>query len=96
MEPSELQDLVRGVRAIEKALGATKQIQPGEQDVRNMALHSVVSVRDIAAGATIGVADVWAKRPGTGIPAGQLDKIVGRVARRDIAKGRLVAWDDLV
>jgi len=95
MEPSELQDLVRGVRAIEKALGATKQIQPGEQDVRNMALHSVVSVREIAAGATIRVADVWAKRPGTGIPARQLDEIIGRRTKHAIASDTLVRWDDL-
>ena len=52
MEPAELAELVRGIRAIEQARGATKKIQPGEQDVRNMALHSVVSIRDIAAGAT--------------------------------------------
>jgi sialic acid synthase SpsE len=95
MEPAELADLVRGVRAIEKALGATKQIQPGEQNVRDMALHSIVSVRDIASGATIGPDDVWAKRPGTGIPARQLDEIVGRRAKRAIAKDTLVSWDDL-
>ena len=53
MEPAELAELVKGIRAIEQARGATKKIQPGEQDVRNMALHSVVSIRDIAAGATI-------------------------------------------
>ncbi|PYR41838.1 MAG: hypothetical protein DMF93_07485 [Acidobacteria bacterium] len=81
--------------AIERARGATKTIQPGEQDVRDMALHSVVSVRDIAAGATIAAADVWAKRPGTGIPARRLDEVIGRVARRAIASGRLVQWDDL-
>lgn len=96
MEPAELQDLVRGVRSIEKALGATKQIQPGEQEVRDMALHSVVSVRDIAAGATIGVADVWAKRPGTGIPARRLNEVIGRVAKRAIANDTLLSWDDLV
>jgi sialic acid synthase SpsE len=95
MEPAELKDLVQGVRAIEKALGATKQIQPGEQDVRNMALHSIVSVRAIAEGATIGAGDVWAKRPGTGIPARQLDEVVGRRARHGIAKDSLVSWDDL-
>src|SRR6185436_19943122 len=95
MEPAELKDLVRGIRAIEQARGNTKQIQPGEQDVRNMALHSVVSIRDIAAGATIGADDVWAKRPGTGIPARQLDEVIGRVARHSIQKDRLVSWDDL-
>jgi sialic acid synthase SpsE len=95
MEPRELADVVRGIRAVEQAAGATKRIQPGEQDVRNMAHHSVVSIRDIAAGATIGAADVWAKRPGTGIPARQLPEIVGRTAKRAIPKDHLVSWDDL-
>ena len=95
MEPRELEDLVKGIRAIERARGATKKIQPGEQDVRNMAHHSIVSIRDIAAGATIGAADVWAKRPGTGIPARQLGEIVGRKAKHAIAKDRLISWDDL-
>jgi N-acetylneuraminate synthase len=95
MEPAELADLVRGIRAIEQARGATKAIQPGEQDVRNMAHHSVVSIRDIAAGARIGAEDVWAKRPGTGIPARQLQDVVGRAARRAIGKDQLITWDDL-
>ena len=96
MEPRELEDLVKGIRAIERARGSTKKIQPGEQDVRNMAHHSVVSIRDIAAGATIAAGDVWAKRPGTGIPARQLGEIVGRKAKRAIAKDRLISWDDLL
>jgi sialic acid synthase SpsE len=95
MEPRDLAELISGVRAIEKARGATKMIQPGEQDVRNMANHSVVSIRDIAAGVTIALGDVWAKRPGTGIPARRLDEIVGRTAKRPITKDRLIAWDDL-
>ncbi|PYR01588.1 MAG: polyhydroxyalkanoate biosynthesis repressor PhaR [Acidobacteria bacterium] len=95
IEPSELADLIRGVRAIERGLGATKTIQPGEQDVRDMAHHSVVSVRAIPAGATIGVHDVWAKRPGTGIPARHLGDVIGRVAKQRIEKDRLIQWNDL-
>jgi sialic acid synthase SpsE len=95
MEPSELAAVVRGIRAIERARGAAKTIQPGEQEVRHMAHHSVVSLRPIAAGATIGADDVWTKRPGTGIPARQLGEVVGRVARRAIAKDALIAWSDL-
>ena len=96
MEPGELAEVVRGIRAIEQARGATKTIQPGEQDVRNMAHHSVVSLFDIPAGQVIRSDDVWAKRPGTGIPAHQLGEVVGRVARRPIGKDALVTWDDLV
>jgi len=95
MEPKELEALVKDIRTIERSLGAIKQIQPGEQDVRDMALHSVVSIRDIAAGATIAAADVWVKRPGTGIPAWRLHDVIGRVAKRAIAKDSLVSLDDL-
>jgi sialic acid synthase SpsE len=95
IEPAELKELVRGIRVIERATGATKTIQPGEQDVRNMAHHSVVSIRDIAAGATIGADDVWAKRPGTGIPARQLADVIGRTARRHIPADQLIRWEDL-
>ena len=95
IEPAELTEIVKGIRAIEQARGATKTIQPGEQEVRDMALHSVVSLRDIAAGATIGRDDVWPKRPGTGIPARQLGEVIGRVAKHPIASGRLLQWDDL-
>jgi sialic acid synthase SpsE len=95
LEPDELKELVRGVRAIERASGATKTIHPGEQEVRAMAHHSVVTVRPIAAGATITAEDVWAKRPGTGIPAARLDEIIGRVAARAIPQDHLVSWDDL-
>ena len=95
MEPAELADLVRGIRAVERARGAVKTIQPGEQDVRNMAHHSVVSLREIPAGATIAAADVWPKRPGTGIPARQLSEVIGRVAARAIPIDQLVQWSDL-
>ena len=95
MEPRELEALVTGIRAIERARGAAKRIQPGEQEVRDMAHHSVVSIRDIAAGATIAADDVWAKRPGTGIPAARLGEVIGRQAKRAMAKDRLVSWDDL-
>ena len=95
MEPKELEALVKDIRAVERSLGATKQIQPGEQDVRNMALHSVVSIRDIAVGATVAAADIWPKRPGTGIPAARMGELIGRTTKRAIAKDQLISWDDL-
>jgi len=95
MEPKELEALVKDIRAVEQSLGAAKKIQPGEQDVRNMALHSVVSIRDIEAGRAISAEDVWPKRPGTGIPAARLRGVLGRTARSAIPKDRLIAWDDL-
>jgi N,N'-diacetyllegionaminate synthase len=95
MEPKELEALVKDIRAVERSLGGAKKIQPGEQDVRNMALHSIVSISDIPAGRTISAEDIWAKRPGTGIPAARMGDVLGRVARRAIPKDQLIGWDDL-
>jgi N-acetylneuraminate synthase len=89
MEPAELTSCERHSRD-HAARGSTKTIQPGEQGVRNMALHSVVSVRDIPAGATIAAADVWVGGR-AGIPARQLDEVIGR-GKRAIPHDRLVRW----
>ena len=38
---------------------------------------------------------VWVKRPGSGIPASQLAKVVGKKAKRDLAANQLLRWEDL-
>lgn len=95
IEPAELKELVRGIRAIERALGSDKKIQPGEQEVRNMAHHSVVSLKDIPMDKIISSGDVWVKRPGTGISAKDLSKVIGKKAKRTIFKNSLIKWEDL-
>ena len=47
------------------------------------------------AGATVTAADVAVKRPGRGIPAAALDRVIGRVARRDVPVDVPLQWDDL-
>ncbi|MBI4576350.1 MAG: N-acetylneuraminate synthase family protein [Planctomycetes bacterium] len=95
IEPGELAELVRGVRAVRAASGRAKEVLPGEAPVRRMAAESVVTLRAIRAGCPIRPEDVWVKRPGTGIPARRLEEVVGRVARKDLQPDVLVAWEDL-
>lgn len=95
IDPAELADLVRGVRRIERAMGDKKKVHSQEQTIRAWAHRSVVSIRDIPAGAVITDEMVWTKRPGTGIPAKHLEEVIGRRAARDLPKDRLIAWDDL-
>lgn len=95
LEPEEMRQLTEGVRAIQQALGAEKRIWPGEEPVKAMARESVVSLAAIPAGTRISADMVWVKRPGTGIPAKDLSRVVGRRTRRAIAADALIAWDDL-
>lgn len=95
IDPSELADLVRGVRQVEVALGAEKRIRPEEAAIREWAHRSVVTVRPVAAGSVLGPDDLATKRPGTGIPAARLGEVQGRRAARDLPADHLVAWPDL-
>jgi N-acetylneuraminate synthase len=95
IEPDELRQLVDGIRAVEAAGGDRKDLFEREKPIRAWAHHSVVTLRPVAAGERFGEENVWVKRPGTGIPAAELDKVVGRTAARDVPADSLVAWDDI-
>lgn len=98
LEPAEMADLVRGIRAVETMLAS-----PVEKDLKAAGLaemkrvfeKSVVSATDIPAGAEITPRMVAVKKPGTGIPARRLDEVIGRRVRRSIPKDTLLREDDL-
>jgi sialic acid synthase SpsE len=98
IEPDELRELVRGVRAVEAALGDGRLEGPSEEEAREMytlARRSVIAARPIAAGATIAREDLTIKRPGFGIKPKDLELVVGRTARRDIEFDEVITWDML-
>ena len=95
IEPFELYQLVQGVRRIEEALGNNKTLQELERPIRAWAHRSVVSLVEISKGQTIEPAMVWTKRPGTGIPAKNLEKVIGKTARVNIPANHLISWDEL-
>ena len=96
LEPDELKDLVRGIRSIEEAMKPKPWILT--QDDLKMRMkynHSIVSIRDIPKGKIIDKEDVWVKRPGIGIPPMYLEIVMGKKTVRNIAKNKLISWEDL-
>jgi sialic acid synthase SpsE len=83
MVPEELEDLVEGIRSIETMLGnpVDKNDLEGLREMKLVFEKSVVSTCEIPAGAEIPREALAAKKPGTGIPARELDRVVGRKAR---------------
>jgi N-acetylneuraminate synthase len=88
LEPAELTSLVRGVRAVERALG-TGIKQPGAAETanRSVARKSLLAGRDLPAGHTLTPADIVAKRPGNGLSPMLLWDLAGTVTSRAIAEG---------
>ncbi len=98
IEPFELAELVKGAEAVFLALGDEKQVFPQEEPILAWARESVVTEKEIAKGSTITPEMVWVKRPAPGpgvVPAKDLDKVIGTIAKVDLPKDVQVKWEHL-
>ena len=95
LEPDEFKTMVEAIKKIEAAMGSEMGVYPEEEIVRNWAHHSVVSLKRIPSGAKITADMVGVKRPGNGIPAKELNSIVGCVAKNTITEDALIKWEDV-
>ncbi len=84
-----------GSRAIHAALGGSKTILAEEKPTIDFAYACVVSICDIQPGQELSMQNIWVKRPGTGeIKAAQFESLLGRRAKRLIAKNAQLSWSD--
>jgi N-acetylneuraminate synthase len=96
LEPDELAELVRRVRALEVSLGTgEKRPQPSELDTLVAARRSIVAARALEAGETLTLDVLAIKRPGGGLSPGRLDEVVGRRLVRAVAADRALIEADL-
>ena len=96
LDVAELTALVRSIRDVEIALGSPiKAPTASEIPVRAVVRRSVTAGRDLAVGETLTEADLMLLRPASGIPAKQLDEVIGRVIKVAIAEGQPLQWSDL-
>jgi N-acetylneuraminate synthase/N,N'-diacetyllegionaminate synthase len=97
LEPGEFAAMVRGIRAVESALGdGVKRPMPSELDTRAVARKSLVAARALRAGEPLSADMVAVKRPGTGIAPADLPRVLGRRLARDLAADDVIGWDALV
>lgn len=91
LEPAELSQMVRDIRALQIALGdGGKTPQPSEWDTRQAARQQVVAARDIAAGSVLARADLSTARCGSGLPPTALWGLIGRSAGRAYMAGDVI------
>jgi N-acetylneuraminate synthase/N,N'-diacetyllegionaminate synthase len=90
----QFSEYVRQIRMAEAMVGiGSKHVQEIEQDVRQVSRQSLVLSRAISAGEEVGADALTVQRPGTGVPAGEIDRFIGRRARRALRPGEMASWD---
>ncbi len=94
----ELRQLSDGVRQIEKMIDSPvdKNAMSGSMtELRTMFTKSVVAGSDLPAGKVLSTNDLKFKKPGTGLPASQIDSLIGRTLRREVKMDQFVQLTDL-
>lgn len=96
--PAELKQLVDGVRFIESMAAHPVRkdaIDPRTAPMRQIFFKSIVPLSDLKAGTTLTRAMLGLKKPGTGIPAAQLETVIGRQLKHAVSKDVPLQQDDL-
>jgi len=95
---TELSDLVRGVRFLERAMHnpVDKEAAAGElRELKTMFGKSVVAARDLPAGWQLSEGDLTLKKPGTGIPPSRLAELMNCTLLRSVTADTFLSEDDI-
>ena len=92
LEPAEFTALVADCKAAWHALGRAHYDVLGSERGSLLFRRSLYVTADVKAGQPLTKANVRSVRPGNGMAPGELDKVLGRVAARDLTRGEPLDW----
>lgn len=96
IEPDELKELVKSIRAVEKSFGSFEKLPvESEKKILEVARKSIVAVKDIPKGTIITENMLTLKRPGTGLEPRYWDEIIGKKAIRIIHKDEMIDFSKI-
>jgi len=95
--PEEFAQLVQNVRRAEVMLGSPrKACQSEERQMATVSRKSIVLARSMQVGEEITLSDIRMMRPGTGLGASLIPKVIGQKVRKGLSVGHQLTWADLV
>jgi N,N'-diacetyllegionaminate synthase len=95
--PAELRVICDGVRFIERMRNAPldkTRVDGTVSAMRDIFFKSVVAAHDLAAGTVLTREHLDLKKPGNGIPAAQLDSVIGKTLRKAIGQDEPLKFED--
>ena len=67
-----------------------------QAEMRSLFTKSIVAGDDLAAGMILTKKDLCCKKPGTGIPAGEIEEVVGKKLAKALKKDEMLRTEDLM
>jgi len=96
-DATELRSLVDAVRTIEKNLGSP-ELEPANSEKlgRREYRLSCVAARELTAGHRLRASDVAFRRPGSGFPPKEVDRLIDRCLAKNVSPGHVFSSEDFV
>lgn len=94
--PDELKIICAESKRINKALGDYRIVCEEDKERKSSFRRSIVTTRSLQKGHKIQREDITFKRPGTGIPPGEISSILGRTLKSDIEEDILLDYKHLL
>ena len=93
LDVDEFRTMVDAIRTVEQALGSAR-IEPAPQEADSRRFRrSLFVVEDVAAGEPLTPDNVRSIRPSGGLHTREYERVIGKRARRNIARGTPLSWD---
>ena len=97
IEPNELKQFVTGIKLAHASLGdGIKRAAPSEIENLPLIRRSLVASRSLRKGERLARDMIAIKRPATGIPPDDIDKVLGRQLICDLEEDQPITWTALV
>ncbi|MFC0605119.1 N-acetylneuraminate synthase [Winogradskyella pulchriflava] len=95
MDEQECANLIKGSKEIWSMRGGTKEPAKEEKVTIDFAFATVCTIAKVVKGEKFTEHNIWVKRPGTGkILAEDYNKVLGKIAKRDIEEGEHIDYKD--
>lgn len=92
LEPSEFEQMVKGIREVERGIGSPEvKMLPEEKEMARR--NSIIAKTDIPKGAVITKNMILVRRPASGIEPRFMDAVIGQKTKRSIKKDQALSWD---
>jgi len=94
LEPYEFKEMVKNIGSIERTLGdGVKKPTKDEDNVKKLVRRSITARVKIPEETIITKDNIKIVRPGNGIEPKFVDLVIGRIAKKNIAKDEPIKWD---
>ena len=91
LEPDELKQMINEIRNTEKTLGSfDKKPTFSEEKIMSLVRKSIIATQNIEKGTIINKDMITIKRPGTGLPPSDYEKIIGKKTNQTISKDEII------